>query len=181
MAMSCGARSHDRVDVLPDRTEVGPRRVQVVRLAELLGRHDLLHLADAGVVEEGVADHQQPAGRVGQIAERFAAGDVQRHRLLDQHVTAVVERARDQRLVRRRRRRDHDRVDVVAREDLVETVAGGDGAVALRTEREAIGTLIADDGQLGARQIAQDARVVRSPVAESDECETNALGRRGRG
>jgi hypothetical protein len=54
-------------------------------------------------------------------------------------------------------------------------LARRDGAIPLANEAEAIGTLIAYDGELGVGQVVQDARVIRPPVAESDEGESNAL------
>ena len=162
-----------RVHIRANRAEVGPRGVQVVRLTEVLRRHHLFHLAHARVVQKRITDHQHQAGRVGQVAQRVASGGVQRHRLFHQDVTAAGQRCADQRLVRRCRRRDDNRVHIFACKELVERGADRDGAMTLPNDRQAIGALIADGREFGIRQIAQHARVVRSPVAEPDECDAN--------
>ena len=177
MAMSCGAEIPHRVDVLPDRPEVGARGVQIVRLAELLGRHALLHLAHAGVVEKGVADHQHAAGA---SPDRTAPSQPAASSAIGFSTSTWrpwPSAARTSGFVRRRRRRDHDRVDIVAREQRSSSVGAGrrPRGSAARTSARRSALRSQTTRQVGVGQIVQDARVIRSPVAEPDECEANAL------
>jgi hypothetical protein len=90
-------------------------------------------------------------------------------------MTSMLQGRADQRFVCRRRRRNDQRIHIVAREDIVETFAGRDRTIALLDDRKTIRALVADDGQFGIWQVVQNARVIRSPVSEPDECEANAL------
>ncbi len=45
------------------------------------------------------------------------------------------------------------------------------------TEPMTLGASVADHGQCGGGQIAEDARVIRPPVAEADEREPDAMAR----
>jgi hypothetical protein len=159
----------DGVDVLPDRSEIRPGGVEVVDLPELIRRHALLHLPHAGVVEERIADHQDTARRDRQIAQLVAAGDVEGHRLLDQHVMAALERRFHQLLVRGCGVGDDDGVDAVAGEHVRDGLAGRYRGIARSHMGQPFGPAVADDRQLNAREIVENACVVGSPVPKSDE------------
>ena len=85
--------------------------VDAGHLAELARVDELLHLAEARVVEEQVPGHQHEAALLRQRDELLHLARPHRRRLLDEHVLARLERLLRERVVRRHGRRDDDRVD----------------------------------------------------------------------
>ena len=71
--------------------------------------------------------------------------------------------------VRRRGGRNHRGVETVAPQHRVEVAARRHRRVALPHQVETVGASIADDRELGARQVAEHARVIGSPAAETDQ------------
>ena len=57
-----------------------------------------------------MSDHEDPTRARRQRAELLGLGRVRGDRLLDEHVLAARERTLGERIVRARRRRDHDRI-----------------------------------------------------------------------
>ena len=70
------------------------------------------------MVEQQMTDHQGQAAIMGQTGETAAFGDIQAQRLFDEHVLARRQRRRDQLAMARCRRRDGDRRDRVAGEQI---------------------------------------------------------------
>ncbi len=114
-----GRQIFDDVDVVPDGSEVGARRVDVLDGAEIAAGEPLVQVADAGVVDEDVTVHQHAAGAGRGGDERPRVGERRAHRLFEQHVLAGFERQRGELHVRACRRGNHDRVDVAAPDEVV--------------------------------------------------------------
>src|SRR5579884_320579 len=158
------AERPERVLVRADDPEVLAVAVDAQHLAQFAAVDELLQLLHARVVEEEVARHQHEVPRRRELDELGHLGRAHRGRLLDQHVLARLERLLRERVVRRHRRRDHDRVDAVVGEHLGEVV----GRARLRVARgEALAQLrveVAEPGQLG--ELVEVADEVRAPVPE---------------
>ena len=105
--------------------EVHPRRGDEVDLAELVLLDQLADLVDGRAVEERVARHQHEPALLGQLDELDRVVGRRGQRLLDQHVLAGLQRALGDRIVRAGRSGDDHRVDVVAREHVVEVARDG--------------------------------------------------------
>src|SRR5262245_31630671 len=51
----------EHVDIALDEAEVDAHRIEVVQLAQVAARNDLLHLAYRTGIDEGVVDHERKA------------------------------------------------------------------------------------------------------------------------
>ena len=96
--------------------------------------------------------------------ELLHLGGAHRRRLLDEDVLARLERRSRERIVRRDGRRDHDGVDVVVGEHLVEVAGDPCVRVALGELRAPLLARVAEPAQVG--EIVEVAREVAAPVAE---------------
>ena len=114
------AERPERVLVRADHAEVLAVAVDAGDLAERAGVDELLHLAEAGVVEEQVARHQHEVALLGERDELLHLLAAHRRRLLDEDVLAGLERLLRELVVRRDGRCDDDRVDGVVGQQLVE-------------------------------------------------------------
>ena len=114
------AERPERVLVLADLAEVLAVAVDAEHVAELARVDELLQLADARVVEQQVAGHQHEVALLGERDELVHLGAAHRRRLLDEDVLARLERLLRERVVRRHRRRDDDRLELGVGEQLVE-------------------------------------------------------------
>ena len=168
------AERPERVLVGAQLPEVEPVGVDVVDVAELAGGRDLLELGHARVVLEQVADHQGPARPLGGGDGPLGLLDGLRERLLDEAVLARVEHALGQRAVGRHRRGEHDRVERVVGQQVVE-VRGEAGAGEARRPALAGGLGgVAAPRQLAARDAREVAGEVRAPVAEAGDADPQA-------
>ena len=159
------AQRPQRVLVRADHAEVLAVAVDARDLAELATVHELLHLAQPGVVEEEVTGHQHEATLLGERHELLHLRGAHRRRLLDEDVLARLERLLRELVMRRHRGRDHDRLDGVVGQGFRE----GRGHASLRVARREPGAAavvgVADPGEVG--QLADDARDVPAPPADA--------------
>ena len=103
------AERPERVLVRADHAEVLAVAVDAGNVAELARVDELLHLAQARVVEQQVARHQDAVVRARERHELLHLLAAHRGRLLDEDVLARLERLLRERVVRRHRRRDRRR------------------------------------------------------------------------
>src|SRR5579871_4929955 len=106
--------------VRADDAEVHALAVDAQDVAELAGVDQLLQLQDGGVVEEEVAGHQHAVALLCEPHELVHLDRAHRRRLFHEDVLAGLERALRERMVRRHRRRDRNRVEAVVVEQIVE-------------------------------------------------------------
>jgi hypothetical protein len=166
------AERPEGVLVLADLAEVLPVPVDAENVAELTRLHELLELADAGVVEEEVAGHQHELVLLGEPDELLHLSRPHRGRLLHEDVLAGLERPLRELVVRRHRRRDDHGVELVVGQQLVE-VGREPGARIARPElRLQLGRDVAQPHQL--REVVEVAGEVRAPVAEPGLANANA-------
>ena len=114
------AERPESVLVLADDPEVLPVAVDAEHVAELAGVDELLQLLHAGVVEQQMARHEHELALLGERDELLHLRRAHRRRLLDEDVLARLERLLRERVVCRHGRRDHDGLEVVVGEHLVE-------------------------------------------------------------
>ena len=132
---------------------------------------DRLEHLDAGVVDEQVADHQDPVRRRRRGDGALGVLDRVGQRLLDQAVLAGAQDALGQRAVARDGRGEHDRVEVGIVEQVVE-VGGEAGGREGRCPARAGGFgRVAAPRELAARDGGEVARQVGTPVAEADDAD----------
>ena len=174
-----GAERPQRVLVAAQLAEVQALRVDVVDVAELAGVGDRLEHVHAGVVDEQVPDHQDPVVVLGGLDGALGVLDGVGERLLDEAVLARLQDPLGERAVRGDRRGEHDRVELVVVEQIVEVAGearvriGGLQALADRFP------LVAAPRQLAVRDGREVAREVGSPVAEAYDADVNGLHMRG--
>ena len=78
---------HD-VDILAHLTQVQAPRGDVEHVAQLAARNQAANIAQTGVVQEGVPDHQGQSLPLGQLHQLCTLGRRCRQRLFHQHVLA---------------------------------------------------------------------------------------------
>ena len=159
------AERPERVLVRADHAEVLAVAVDAGDVAELAGVDELLHLAQARVVEEQVARHEDAVARAGERDELLHLLAAHRGRLLDEDVLARLERLLGEGVVRRHRRRDRDRVDRVVCERFGERA----GDVRLWVAGCVLGlprlVRIDDPGELG--ELPDDPHDVLAPATDA--------------
>ena len=158
------AERPERVLVLADLAEVLAVAVDDEHLAELPVVDQLLQLLHGRVVEEEMARHEDEPARLGEPDQLLHLRGPHRRRLLDEDVLAGLERRARERVVRRDGGRDHDGVDVVRGEQLVEVARHLRVGIALRELRAPLLARVAEPAQVG--QVVEVAREVAAPVAE---------------
>ena len=146
----------DDADVLLVQPQVHPAHRDEVDVAELAAPDQVAHGVDGRAVEERMPRHQHDAGvrREPDQAHRLAGRG--RERLLDEDVLAGGERRGGELEVGRHRRRDHDGLDIVVLEDLVEAFAHPGGGIAPAELLEPCGVGVADRDELEARAARRD-------------------------
>ena len=148
-----------------DHAEVLPVAVDAGHLAELARVDELLHLAEARVVEQQVAGHEDEVAGLGQRDELLHLLSPHRGRLLDEDVLPGFERLLREAVVRRDRRRDHDRLDVVVGDEVVERARHPRARIALRVLRAPRLVGVADPREVG--ELTDDADDVLPPPADA--------------
>ena len=165
----------ERVLVGAQLAQVETVRVDVVDVPEIPAAGDLDELVDARVVLEQVADHQDPAGLLRRDRHPLRLGHRLRERLLDETVLACGQHPLRELGVRGHVRGHRHRVEVRVRQQLLDVVRS---ARARELRRPALARLrrgVADPAQLRVRQAVEVAREVRSPVAETDDSDLDAV------
>ena len=159
----------DHAHVLLVQAEVDARRGDEVDVAELAAVDEVAELAHRRAEHEGVAHHEREAGAVGEQHELLGVGRRARHRLLDEHVLAGLERRLGEREVRRDRRGDDHRVHGRVVEHLVVALRGGLRRVAAADLVERFRAQVADPLHRDARHFHVVAQKVRAPVPVPDD------------
>ena len=125
------------------------------------------------MVEEQVAGHEGEAALLGQVGDELGLRGRQRERLLDEGVLAGKQGPARKLGVRRRGRRDHDRVERLVLEEIVEAVGrprlGVAGAVAL----EPVRVQVAEPHELRVWEVGKVPREVGTPRAEAREADSD--------
>ena len=163
------AERPERVLVLADLAEVLAVAVDAEHVAELVGDDQLLQLRDGRVVEQQVRGHEHAVALRRERAELLHLAGAHRGRLLDHDVLAREQRALREVVVRGNRRRDHDRVEPVVGEHLVEVGCRARLRVAGGHRRAEVAVEVAEPPEVG--QLVEVARKVRAPVAEARDCD----------
>ena len=168
------AERPERVLVRADDPEVDAVAVDAEHVAELAGVDQLLQLQHARVVEQQVARHQHAVCARRERDQLVHLDRAHRGRLLDEDVLAGLECPLGERVVGRHGRRDHDGVERVVGEQVVDL--GRRARVRVpRGHRLELGAVeVADPGQVG--EVVEVAGEVRAPVVEPDD--TDPRGRR---
>ena len=170
-----GAEAPERVLVGADAAEVEPLPVDVADVPERALVDHLPQLADAGVVLEQVADHQDPVVLLGEGHDALGVGEVLGQGLLDEAVLAGLDHLLGDRGVGRDRGGDCHRVQVRVGEDLLD-VGGEPGLGVDPLPLLAHGLVgVAEPGQLAALDRVEVAGQVRAPVADADLPDANRL------
>src|SRR5437016_1106509 len=115
--------------------------------------------------EQKVARHEDTPALLGQLAELLHLRAAHGGRFFDEHVLARLEGAPSEVVVRRHRRRDHDRIDGIVLEHLVEARGHPRAGVALRKVGAAFAVEIAEPRKV--REIVEVANEVLAPLAEA--------------
>ena len=168
----------DDADVGLVQSEVDAARGDEVELAE---RHRVDHLLDGDdrrAVEERVARHQRPAGLAGEPHELGRLLRARCEGLLDEHVLAELQSLRGEVEVRRHRRRDHDRFDVVVRQHLEIRRRPPNGRVAAPPVIQPLLAHVAHDDDLRLLELDEVAKEIRPPVAEPHDRHAERLAHR---
>ena len=135
---------------------------------------ELLQLQHARVVEEQVAGHEHEVALLGERDELLHLGAAHRRRLLDEDVLAGLERLLRERVVRRHRRRDHDRVERRRSASRSSKSAGRPRArVAARELLPGAPRRRRRASELG--EVVEVADEVRAPVAEAGLADADRL------
>jgi hypothetical protein len=148
-----------------DHAEVLPVAVDARHLAELAGVDELLHPAEPGVVEQQVTRHEGEVARLGERDQLLHLLSPHRGRLLDEDVLPGFERLLRKVVVRGDGRRDHDRLDGVVGDEVVERARHARARVALGVLRAAGLVRVADPREVG--QLTDDADDVLPPPADA--------------
>ena len=168
---------------VPDHAHVGLVKPQVhaarrdeEELPQRAGDDQVVDGDDGRAVEERVARHEHESTlrrirhELGRLRHRGG------QRLLDEDVLPGPERRHADRVVRRDRRCDEDRFDVVRREQIVELVRRAHAGIATPDQRQPLGVEVADRDELGAVELCEVPDEVRAPVAQPHD--RHAYGRR---
>ena len=157
------------VHVRPDRAEARPLRVEVVDVAHVAVGQVLFDLLEACVVEERVTHHEDPSDSLGEIDRLGCILARRRKGFLDKHVFARLERSSGQVLFTSGSvGHCRDRVGVGPGDRLRRIICDSDGTTATDGIK-AIRSAVADDGDAGIAELAEDAKVIRSPVTGSND------------
>ena len=133
------------------RAEVEPVRLDPPQPAQPAPAHEVCQRPERRVVVQDVPDHQGEAAAQRGGREVARLPHLERDRLLDEHVLAGVERAARQRMVVRRLGDDRDRVDLAARQHLLE---------------EEVAPAVPGDERLDRRLVVIDDRPERAELGE---------------
>src|SRR5262249_14018181 len=125
----------------------------------------------------GVIDGQLQPPPIGLVDQPLRLVGVHRHRLLDQHVLAGAQRLHRQLEVRRHRGGDDHRVDPRVVQQIAEVAGRADGPVARPDAGQVLLSQVANRDDLAIGGLVEVADEIRSPVAVSDDANTNHSSR----
>src|SRR6266550_1048172 len=162
------AQRPEGVLVRPERAEVLPVPIDVEDVAELSRVDDLLQLLNAGVVEQKVSRQENEAALLGEVAELLELGAAHRRRLLHEDVLARLERAAGKLAVGRYGRGDHDALDRIVREAVLELGGEQRAGMTLCETRMLLLVHVAEPDAVG--EVTEVAGQIPAPLPESDLC-----------
>ena len=160
-----------RVDVVPERPQVGPCGIGVVNIAQVPGFDQLLQPDDPGVKDKDVADHHDLVVRRGHFLQLLALGGGQGQRLFAQHVLAGLQGLLAQFVMQVGRGRDAHRVDVGVGQNIL--VVGGrlQPDVLLGELGQPVLIEIRAHEGIGIGKLGENPDMVGPPVAASDDAD----------
>ncbi len=157
-----------RVHVVAEWAEVRADGAEIIHRAGRLFVERAGQVLDAGIEKEYVPDHQAHVFFLRERHELPRVLPLGGQRLLAEHVLARGERVPDDFVVRGRRRRHDDGVDVRAREDPVIVLLDRHGGIG-RLDPGAVGGIGLGGGDHGtALDRLEIAHVVRAPASQAD-------------
>src|SRR5439155_16762307 len=156
-------------------SQVHPARRDEVDLAELPGIDQSLDRSNGWAVEEGVTGHQDEAFGLGQRSQLEHLIGCRSERLLDENMLSGLERRLRERVVRRNRRRDRNRVYRSVRKDLFEACRPGNARIARRQHLQHVWPKIAETAELELLRIGEVPNEIRAPVPETDHADADAV------
>ncbi len=163
------AERPERILVRAHDAQVDAVAVDAEHVPELTAVDQVLHLEDAGVVEQQVARHQHAVLGDRQRDELVHLDRAHRGRLLDEDMLARFERLLREGVVRRHRGRDHDGIERVVREQVVEARRRSRVRMARCERAQMLLVEIAEPRQV--REVVEVPDEVRAPVVEADDAD----------
>src|SRR6266545_3338843 len=139
---------------------------EAMHLNESRRRHERHHRRDCGVVAFRVANGERGARCRGCGEKRVSFRDRARDRLFDEHGDAPIQKGQRDLVVQFGGRGDRYRIHVV---DHFAIIGNGPGARWSRSRRRALGVRIDDRHELGAIQLAENARMMFPEVPDADD------------
>jgi hypothetical protein len=159
----------DDIDVPAVQAEIQAGRVNVVDVAELAGAYPSPQLAHRGIVLEGVTDHQQPVGLVGDAHHLARLVEAGGQWLLDQDVLACLQGQSGDGGVAFRRGGDDHRIQCG------QSVLQGGEHLDRRKDRPELAAQrlvpVDRDDAADRRQPAQHTDMLRAPIATTDHAD----------
>ena len=148
-------KTPQRVFLAPDFPEVQPVRRDVLQLAKRAAGSQGAEFADARMVLQQVAHHQDAPAIPGQADQFLRLGDIEAKRLLDEHILAGLERPLGQAVMQFRRRRDGHAGDFFVRENRLR--------IGARFQSGVLGAEAAKRLLVGVAEPAQHAQLMKIP------------------
>ncbi len=174
--MSCDARIPSGVHVAAHGAEIRPHGGERAHVTDLALFHEFLHLEDAGIEQENVADHEHETLAFCQRDELVALGGVDAQRLLAEDVLARIQRIGDDLEVGPRGRHDHDCIHAALSQQRSVIRKAADVREHLADGREALRIRIRDGGHGAVLHLRKGADVVRPPMAAADHANAQVGG-----
>jgi hypothetical protein len=161
--------AHDAGVALVD-AQVDPRRGAEVQPADLALAQQLLDVHHRRRIHERVARHEDQLALLGHGDQVLALLHGARHRLLDEHVLARLERAPAQVVVGGDRGCEQDAVDLRVVQDRLKLGDALHVREAPRVPRQRVGIAVARVLDADPLELPRVAQEIGAPVAETDDC-----------
>ena len=169
------AQVPERACLAPSLCQILPHGLHVVEIAEVAELHQLLQLANRGMEEQQMLDHQPASLAAGQLDKNLSLPAGQRQWLRHEDVLRGFQGPAYQLEMRVRRRCDRDRIDRLVCEQVVEPARHPDIREAVAHELADLAPAIAEPGHVGAGKVDERADELRSPGVEPDDADVDGL------